>query len=93
MGIRVKVGSSPKIKVKTRISTPDSITSIDNIDIENIKDGYVLMYDESEQRYTFVDPDKVLDKATITNDGLPELFLDTLDNDLDNRIDLDGGEF
>jgi hypothetical protein len=71
----------------------DNIDGLGNIDVSNVQDGYVLMYDAENQKYVFVDPDEVLIKSTITNEGLPEDFVDTLDVDLDNRIDLDGGEF
>jgi hypothetical protein len=71
----------------------DNLDGLGNIDITNVQDGYILMYDAEQQKYVFVDPDEILIKSTITNDGLPEDFLDTLDVDLDNRIDLDSGEF
>jgi hypothetical protein len=71
----------------------DNLDGLGNIDITNVQDGYVLMYDAEKQQYVFVDPDEILSKSTITNEGLPDDFLDTLDVDLDNRIDLDSGEF
>jgi hypothetical protein len=93
MTIQIKLSKTPSIKVKTQIAIPESLSGVENVDIDNIKDGYVLMYNEELGRYGFVDPDKVLSKATITNEGLPEDFLNKLDIDLDDRIDLDAGEF
>jgi hypothetical protein len=70
----------------------DNIDGLGNIDITNVQDGYVLMYDAQLQKYIFVDPDRVLSKAVEDND-LPQDFIDKLDIDLDDRIDLDSGEF
>jgi hypothetical protein len=50
------------------------------------------MYDAEAQKYVFVDPDVLLSKA-VEDDSLPQDFLDKLDTDLDDRIDLDSGEF
>jgi hypothetical protein len=92
MTIKVRLSAKSEIKVKTRIAVPESISGIQDVDINNIKDGYVLMYDDEMKRYAFVDPDKVLSKA-VEDNTLPQNFIDKLDNDLDNRIDVDGGSF
>jgi hypothetical protein len=70
----------------------DNLDGLGNIDITNVQDGYVLMYDAETQKYRFVDPDRVLSKA-VEDNSLPQDFLDKLDTDLDDRIDFDGGEF
>jgi hypothetical protein len=93
MAIQIKLSKTSSVRVKTQIAIPESLSGVDNVDINNIKDGYILMYNDELKRYAFVDPDDVLIKSTITNEGLPEDFLNTLDVDLDNRIDLDAGEF
>lgn len=66
-----------------------------NVDDENVLDKYILMYNSAIQRYRTVNPDEVLKAAVeeTTQEGLPEEFLQQLDDDLDNRIDFDGGEF
>jgi hypothetical protein len=92
MTIQVRVGKSSKINVKTQISVPDNLSGVDNVDIDNIQDGYILMYNDELQRYGFVDPDVLLSKA-VEDDFLPEDFLAKLDVDLDDRINLDAGEF
>jgi hypothetical protein len=54
------------------------------------------MYDASTQKYTAVNPDDVLSAASsteLTAPGLPTDFVDTLDVDLDDKIDLDAGTF
>ncbi len=92
MGIQIKLSLTPSIKVRTQIATPESLSGVDNVDISTIQDGYVLMYNDQLQRYAFVDPDEVLSK--VAKDGtLPQNFVQILDEDLDNRIDFDSGEF
>lgn len=92
MTIQVKVSKKRKINVRTRIATPESLSGVDNVDIDNIQDGYVLMYNDALGRYGFVDPDVLLSKSAEDN-FLPSDFLEKLDTDLDNRIDVDAGEF
>jgi hypothetical protein len=70
----------------------ENLDGLGNIDITNVQDGYVLMYDLDSNKYIFVDPDDVLSKA-VQDDSLPEDFLNQLDIDLDDRINLDSGEF
>ena len=92
MAIQVKVSKTPSIKVRTQIVVPDTLNVISDVDVSNVQDGYVLMYDNELQKYTFVDPDILLSKSVADN-FLPPEFLGKLDTDLDNRIDFDGGDF
>ena len=66
-----------------------------DVDVSGVNDKYVIMYDASSQKYIAVNPDEVLSAAVQepTSPGLPSDFKDQLDNDLDDRIDLDGGSF
>ena len=63
-----------------------------NIDFTVLGDGYVLIYDEQKNKLVFVDPDQFLSKS-VKDNFLPQDFIDKLDTELDNRIDLDPGEF
>jgi hypothetical protein len=57
------------------------------------------MYDADIKRIKFVNPDEVLNAAAETETTQPGLvgfataFLNELDIDLDNRIDIDAGQF
>jgi hypothetical protein len=62
------------------------------IDFTVLGDGYVLIYDEQNNKFVFVDPDTMLSKA-VKDNFLPQDFIDKLDVDLDDRIDLNSGEF
>jgi hypothetical protein len=67
---------------------PESV----KIDFTVLGDGYVLIFDEQKGKLVFVDPDKFLSKS-VKDNFLPQDFIDKLDVDLDNRIDLNSGEF
>ena len=92
MSIQVKLSKSRSIKVKTQIAVPESLSGVDNVDVSTVQDGYILMYDDVLQRYTFADPDTLLSKV-VQDNTLPQDFIDKLDADLDNKITLDAGEF
>lgn len=71
----------------------DNLDGLGDIDISNLNDGYVLMYLQDQQKYAFVDPDLVLSKSVSTDDDLPNDFVQKLDQELDDKIDVDSGEF
>lgn len=67
-----------------------------SIDLTNKRDKYVLMYDVDLNKYKLVNPDDVLSASSnteVSQPGLPGDFVNTLDVDLDNKIDLDAGTF
>lgn len=63
------------------------------IDVTQLSDGYILVFDYYNKRYKTVNPDFILSQASIEpqQPGLPSDFLSLLEVDLDNRINLDGG--
>jgi hypothetical protein len=74
-------------------SVAGSLTDLDDFDPTGVENNYIVMYNASTQKYVTVDPDVVLSNAATTNNGLPQDFIDKLDVDLDNKIDLDAGTF
>lgn len=70
----------------------NNLDGLGNIDITNVQDGSILMYDAGTQTYVFTDPDMILAKAVV-DDAVPEEFMNLMDEQLDNKIDLDSGEF
>lgn len=74
-------------------TSSENLDGLGNIDLTNVSDGYVLMYDAAAQKYVFVNPDEILSKSVTLDNQLPEVFVDKLDQDLDNQIDLDAGNF
>lgn len=82
-------------------SDPGVMRIQDSVDFDNTNnnDKYVMVYDSSIQKFKMVNPDEVLNYAAGTETIQPGLvgyantFLDRLDTDLDDRIDLDAGVF
>ena len=101
----VKLSGSSSFKVTRESTMPSnyfqelldvSVPDISKTSSNPHKENYVVAYNATLNKFTIIDPDAVLSaSSTIISDqpGLPEDFINTLDSDLDDRIDLDGGEF
>lgn len=96
----VKLVSQQSFKVISTVGglqVPAKLQDLIDVGISDTdkKDKYVLMYDSTTSEYKLVNPDEVLSAATTDpiSPGLPSDFENQLDIDLDNRIDLDAGEF
>lgn len=90
----VRVKSPPKLKVSVTAeagSVAGSLSDLSDFNPSGVQNGYVVMYDAATQKYITVDPDTVLSNAV--TGGLPSNFVDKLDVDLDDKIDLDAGGF
>ena len=97
MTYQVKVSSKSKIKatVASGVIMARTLNELLDVDVSGVGDKFVIMYDASTGKYTAVNPDEVLSASVTepTSPGLPQNFKDQLDVDLDDKIDLDGGEF
>jgi hypothetical protein len=96
--IRVRVGQQNAIKVISSLSGFNgniSLSSLTDVDVSSVGDKYLLAYNSSTNKYEFVNPDEILISAVTepTQVGLPTAFVDALGADLDNQIDVDGGNF
>jgi hypothetical protein len=96
----VKLSSTPQLKLtlgRTILNT--SFTDLIDVNITDLnanKDNYVVTYNATTGKFVIVDPDAVLSAASTTTGpqpGLPQDFINTLDVELDNKIDLDAGTF
>jgi hypothetical protein len=90
------------IQVTTQVQDVANLSDILDVDTSNLNGStnkYVMIYDATTQRYKFVNPDDVLDASVgiVANDpnpiGMSTATLDYLDQALDDRIDLDAGEW
>ena len=75
---------------------PTNLDELVDVEISGNNDKYVLMYDAASGKWRDVNPDQVLSASSnteTTQPGLPNDFINTLDVDLDNKIDLDAGTF
>ena len=93
--VRVKSKQNIKATVASGVIMARTLDELLDVDVSGVNDKYVIMYDASTQKYTAVNPDEVLSAATTEpiQPGLPADFMDKMDTDLDNRIDLDAGTF
>jgi hypothetical protein len=75
---------------------PMNLDELSDVQISGNNDKYVLMYDASTGKWKDRNPDEVLSASSnteTTQPGLPGDFVNTLDVNLDNKIDLDAGTF
>jgi hypothetical protein len=99
--IRVKLKGTSNIKVNILtggIRVPGSFMDLVDFDPKGNNDKYVLMYNSTTQKYEMVNPDEVLNAAAAEPlqpglVGFAQTFLDRLDVDMDNMIDIDAGGF
>lgn len=95
----IKVGSQQKYKVNIGpggVVVPARFSDLIDFDGQDTNDQYVMMYNGATGKWTAVNPDKVLSAAAVTEPtqvGFPTDFVDKLDTDLDNKINVDGGGF
>lgn len=90
----VKVQGIKEFKVSVsgeKGSVAGNLTDLQDFDPTGVQDGYVVMYDAATGKYVVANPDEVLSNSA--DGGLPSSFVDKLDVDLDNKIDLDAGTF
>jgi hypothetical protein len=94
--VKVKSKSKVKAEVVSGVIMARTLDELLDVDLSGVNDKYVIMYDASTQKYKAVNPDAVLSASSSTEiiqPGLPNDFINTLDVDLDNKIDLDAGSF
>jgi hypothetical protein len=94
--IRVKSKQNIKATVASGVIMARTLQELLDVDVSGVGDKFVIMYDATTQKYTAVNPDNVLSASSnteTTQPGLPNDFINTLDTDLDDKIDLDAGTF
>jgi len=91
----VKQSAGPSFKVSaisgSGASEVANLSDLSDVDVTGIQDNYVLIYNSSTGKFVAENPDNVLSNAVTS--GLPSDFVDKLDVDLDDKIDLDAGGF
>ena len=87
------------------VGTVSNLRDLSDVDSTPVPSGssagdkFVLTYDASNNRFTFVNPDTVIDNAVGVGAtypppvGLSTQTIDYLDTALDDKIDLDAGTF
>lgn len=72
-----------------------TLGDLKDVEVDDALDKYIIMFNQALDEWQAQNPDTILSAAVeeTTNPGLPDAFLDQLDEDLDNRIDIDAGEY
>jgi len=72
-----------------------TLGDLKDVEVDDALDKYIIMFNQALNEWQAQNPDSLLTAAVeeTTNPGLPDAFLDQLDEDLDNRIDIDAGEY
>lgn len=70
------------------------LSDLADVSVSNLpaKDNYVMTYNATLGKYVLVPADQVLQTAA-ADSQLPQQFVQQLDVELDNQIDLDAGTF
>ena len=95
----IGVGQIEVIVVGGSVANLSDISDVDTSNLDGSTNKFVMIYDAITQKYKFVNPDEVLDASVgiSTNDptpiGMSTTTLNYLDQALDDRIDLDAGEW
>jgi|TARA_E500000318_G_scaffold95922_1_gene95944 hypothetical protein len=75
------------------------LTDINSSNLSDSTNAFVLAYNATTEKFEFINPDEVVDNAAGVVAGAPgpggfsQEAIDYLDETLDNKIDVDGGEF
>ena len=85
-----------KVSIILGASEVANLSDLQDVDVSGVGDKFVIMYNSTTGKYTAVNPDTVLSASSnteLTQPGLPNDFINTLDTNLDDKIDLDAGGF
>ena len=72
----------------------ENLSELADVSVSNLpgSDKFVLAYNAYAAKFELIPADTVLTNAA-ADAVLPDSFVDQLDVDLDNKVDLDGGSF
>lgn len=94
----LRVNISKKNNIKLELEKKSSSVPINyemnerNIDYTEFKENYILIYDEINDKYKFVDPDFILQNSG-NNPPLPETFKQVYFDKINDYIGFDAGEY
>jgi len=81
-----------KVKEEAPVARLQDLSDVNTTGVQN---SYLLAYDSTTQTYKTVNPDDIL-SASVSDPnsvGIPTVFINQMATDLDNKVDLDAGEF
>lgn len=87
-----KIPSKIQVASQSGIIMARKLSDLQDVDLTGVKDKFVLMYDESVEKYKAYNPDEVLSASAVTETtqpGLPQDFIQYLNETLDiNKLGL-----
>jgi len=91
--IRIDSGNNFTVSQEKTV-VAEFLSDLADVSVSNLpsKDKFVLTYNATTQKYELVPADQVLQTA-VEDAELPQEFVDQLDVDLDDKIDVDAGGF
>jgi len=91
----VKLGAGSSLKVQQggggTGTLAQNLSELNDVDRQGIGDRFVLVFDAVTSAFKFVNPDEVVNAAA--SDGLSTETIEELDVALDDKINLDAGDF
>ena len=91
----VTLDSTPEYVVtQEKTVVAENLSELADVSVSNLpgSDKFVLAYNASLAKFELIPADSVLTNAA-ADAVLPDSFVNQLDVDLDNKVDLDGGSF
>ena len=91
----VRRSSTQKFTVtQEKTLVAENLSELADVSVSNLpgSDNYVLTYDATLRKFVLVPADNILTSAAVDAE-LPDSFINQIDIELDNKIDLDGGSF
>ena len=91
----VRRSSTQKFTVtQEKTLVAENLSELADVSVSNLpgSDNYVLTYDATLRKFVLVPADNILTSAAVDAE-LPDTFINQIDIELDNKIDLDGGSF
>lgn len=102
--ITVSGDSSPIVIVKSEnkfnvteaeVVVANRMEDLSDFNSSGVQDNYLVAYDSASGTYKTINPDDILSAAVTDPNmvGIPTVFINQMASDLDNKVDLDAGEF
>ena len=91
----VRRSSTQKFTVtQEKTLVAENLSELADVSVSKLpgSDNYVLTYDATLRKFVLVPADNILTSAAVDAE-LPDSFINQIDIELDNKIDLDGGSF
>ena len=73
-GVRQKRTSRVNVSSRIGVAMARRLSDLQDVDLQGLRDKYVLMYEESQEKWLAKNPDEVLSAAAVTEQTQPGLL-------------------